>query len=285
MSAAALTTLTGVSVHAGNTLLLDAVDLTVRAGEVLVLVGPNGAGKSTLVSVLAGDREPDTGEIRWGGTPLGAVRTAELARLRAVLLQENHVSFPFRVVDVVRMGRAPWTSGPPSADDDVVARALAAAEVGHLAERRYPTLSGGEKSRTSFARVLAQDTALLLLDEPTAALDVRHAEQVLRQARRVADAGGAVVVVLHDLALAAAWADRVVVLDGGRVAGVGPPAAVLTSSLLSRVYQHPVDVLPHPVTGGLLVLPRYAARRDPGEPEPAEPGLTETDLELTEERR
>lgn len=171
------------------------------------------------------------------------------------------------------MGRAPWqSSGKPSkqssgkqshstpADDDaVVARALAAADVVGLAERRFPTLSGGEKARTSFARLLAQDTTLLLLDEPTAALDVRHTEHVLRHARRHASEGGAVVVVLHDLALAAAWADRVLVLDGGRVAAVGAPAEVLTADLLSRVYEHPVDVVRHPLTGGLLVLPRYAA--------------------------
>ncbi|MFD7023776.1 heme ABC transporter ATP-binding protein [Promicromonospora sukumoe] len=260
-----LLTLAGVRVTAGDAVLLDGVDLEIRPGEVLVVVGPNGAGKSTLVSVLAGDRAPDGGEAAWTGTPLGAVRTAELARLRAVLLQENQVSFPFRVIDVVRMGRAPWQSSgkqasSTSADDDaVVARALAAADVVGLAERRFPTLSGGEKARTSFARLLAQDTTLLLLDEPTAALDVRHTEHVLRHARRHASEGGAVVVVLHDLALAAAWADRVLVLDGGRVAAVGAPAEVLTADLLSRVYEHPVDVVRHPVTGGLLVLPRYAA--------------------------
>ena len=255
---AALLTLTGVQVRAGDAVLLDDVDLDVRPGEVLVVVGPNGAGKSTLVSVLAGDRAPDAGRAAWTGTPLGAVRPAELARLRAVLLQENQVSFPFRVIDVVRMGRAPWQGAGTKADDDaVVARALDAADVAGLAERRFPTLSGGEKARTSFARLLAQDTTLLLLDEPTAALDVRHTEHVLRQARRHATGGGAVVVVLHDLALAAAWADRVLVLDGGRVAGLGTPAEVLTADLLTRVYEHPVDVVRHPLTGGLLVLPRY----------------------------
>ncbi|WP_423463638.1 heme ABC transporter ATP-binding protein [Promicromonospora sp. MS192] len=260
--------LTGVRVRAGHAVLLDDVDLDVRRGEVLVVVGPNGAGKSTLVSVLAGDRAPDAGEAAWTGTPLGAVRHAELARLRAVLLQENQVSFPFRVIDVVRMGRAPWQSSAgalSAADDDaVVARALEAADVAGLAERRYPSLSGGEKARTSFARLLAQDTPVLLLDEPTAALDVRHTEHVLRRARRHAEGGGAVVAVLHDLALAAAWADRVLVLHRARVAALGTPADVLTADLLSRVYEHPVDVLPHPVTGGLLVLPRYAGSRLPG---------------------
>ena len=269
---APLLTLTGVQVRAGDAVLLDDVDLDVRPGEVLVVVGPNGAGKSTLVSVLAGDRAPDAGGAAWTGTPLGAVRPAELARMRAVLLQENQVSFPFRVIDVVRMGRAPWQgSSTPAADDTVVARALQAADVAGLAERRFPTLSGGEKARASFARLLAQDTALLLLDEPTAALDVRHTEHVLREARRHATGGGAVVVVLHDLALAAAWADRVLVLDGGRVAGLGSPAEVLTADLLSRVYEHPVDVVQHPLTGGLLVLPRYGRTWDPTGPDDTTP--------------
>jgi iron complex transport system ATP-binding protein len=240
--------------------LLDGVDLDVHVGEVLVVVGPNGAGKSTLLSVLAGDRRPDGGAVTLDGAPLAAVRPAELARHRGVLLQENRVSFPFRVVDVVRMGRAPWRgTAAEDRDEEVVAAALDDADVTLLAARRYPTLSGGEKARASYARVLAQEPRLLLLDEPTAALDVRHQERVLARARDLARAGGAVVVVLHDLALAAAWADRVLVLAGGRVAAHGAPADVLTSTLLTDVYDHPVDVLPHPVTGGLLVLPRHGA--------------------------
>jgi iron complex transport system ATP-binding protein len=258
--ASTLLTVRGAGVRIGAATLLDGVDLDVRTGEILVVVGPNGAGKSTLLSVLSGDRTPDTGTVAWEGEPLASVRPRELARRRAVLLQENHVSFPFRVVDVVRMGRAPW-EGTPSADSDdvVVAAALEAADVRHLAERRYPTLSGGEKARASLARVLAQEPRLLLLDEPTAALDVRHQTRVLAQARRHADAGGAVVVVLHDLPLAAAWADRVVVVARGQVAADGPPADVLTSELLTDVYDHPVDVLSHPVTGALLVLPRHGS--------------------------
>ncbi|MFD6134407.1 heme ABC transporter ATP-binding protein [Isoptericola sp. NPDC060257] len=246
--------------RADGATLLDAVDVDVLVGEVLVVVGPNGAGKSTLLSVLAGDRRPDEGTVTLDGAPVASVRPAELARHRGVLLQENQVSFPFRVVDVVRMGRAPWRgTDAEDRDDLVVADALADADVTHLAARRYPTLSGGERSRASYARVLAQEPRLLLLDEPTAALDVRHQERVLARARDHARAGGAVVVVLHDLALAAAWADRVLVLAGGRVAAHGAPADVLTGALLTDVYDHPVDVLPHPVTGSLLVLPRHGA--------------------------
>ncbi|WP_265521882.1 heme ABC transporter ATP-binding protein [Oerskovia flava] len=243
--------------------ILGGVDLEVRTGEVLALVGPNGAGKSTLLGVLAGDRVPTSGSVEWQGEALAAVGVGELARRRGVLLQETHLSFPFRVVDVVRMGRTPWRGTERAAhDDERVAQALLAADVLDLATRRFPSLSGGEKARASFARVLAQEPVLLLLDEPTAALDIRHQEHVLAQARLRARAGDAVVVVLHDLSLAAAHADRVAVLDGGGLAAVGPPTQVLEPDLLSRVYRHPVDVIAHPVTGDLLVLPRRAAVHD-----------------------
>ncbi|ACZ31775.1 ABC transporter related protein [Xylanimonas cellulosilytica DSM 15894] len=284
----ALLSVSAATVRAGESTLLDGVDLDVRAGEVLAVVGPNGAGKSTLLSVVAGDRVPDAGTVTWTGTPLAAVRAAELARLRGVLLQENHVSFPFRVVDVVRMGRAPWRGTPAQdRDEQVVAGALDAADVTHLAARSYPTLSGGEKARASLARVLAQEPTLLLLDEPTAALDVRHQEHVLAQARTHSRAGDAVVVVLHDLALAAAWADRVLVLERGRAAGLGTPDQVLTSELLTRVYGHPIDVVPHPVTGGPLVLPRRGVEPTDAAVAPvapaAAPAVEETAEEVAQE--
>ena len=151
-------------------------------------------------------------------------------------------------------------------------RALADADVAHLAERHVPSLSGGERARVALARVLAQATQLLLLDEPTAALDVHHQELVLSTVRARADAGDGAVVVLHDLGLAAAHADRVAVLAEGRVVADGPPDAVLTPDLLSAVYQHPIDVLRHPATGALLVLPRRSppARSRPTDPFPGD---------------
>jgi len=246
----------GVRVRFGATRILDGVDVDFGAGELVALVGPNGAGKSTLLSVLAGDTVPDEGVVELDRVDVRALRLDELARRRAVLLQENRLSFPFAVADVVRMGRAPWRGTPrEDADDSVVAAALETADVTHLASRRFPTLSGGEKARTSFARTLAQEPGVLLLDEPTAALDIRHQEALLAEARRWAVDGATVVVVLHDLTLAAAYADRVVVLDGGRVRGDGPPADVLTSDLLTEVYRHPVDVIRRPGGGELIVLP------------------------------
>ncbi|GAA3992625.1 heme ABC transporter ATP-binding protein [Thermobifida alba] len=240
----------------GSRTVLDDVSLDVRTGEVLALVGPNGAGKSTLLAALAGDSPPDRGEVTVLGRPLAEWSPAELALRRAVLPQNFTVSFPFDVIDVVYMGRAPWAAvGGADDDDRVVADAMAATEVTALASRKFPALSGGERARVMLARVLAQQTQVVLLDEPTAALDIRHQELVLRIARERAAQGDAVVVVLHDLALAAAYADRVAILSEGRIAAYGPPAEVFTARLLSDVYSYEVEIVSHPRTGAPLVLP------------------------------
>ncbi|NDZ82349.1 heme ABC transporter ATP-binding protein [Streptomyces sp. SID10853] len=237
--------------------VLCGVDLTVRAGELLALVGPNGAGKSTLLAALAADLPATDGGVRIDGRPAASWPPAELALRRAVLPQSAGLSFPFPVEEVVRMGRAPW-AGTERADDDgrAVADAMAATEVGGFAARPFPSLSGGERARVALARVLAQRTPLLLLDEPTAALDLRHQELVLRICRERAAAGCGVVVVLHDLGLAAAYADRAAVLHDGRIAADGPPSRVFTEELLSRVYRQPVEVLAHPGTGAPLIIPK-----------------------------
>ncbi|ARQ71113.1 heme ABC transporter ATP-binding protein [Streptomyces marincola] len=246
----------GLAVRLGGRAVLDGVDLTVRAGELLALVGPNGAGKSTLLAALAADLTPDSGDLTIAGRPAHAWSAADLALRRAVLPQSAALSFPFTVADVVRMGRAPWHGTDAEDEDDAaVAEAMAATETTAFAERPFSGLSGGERARVALARVLAQRTGLLLLDEPTAALDLRHQELVLRLGRERAAAGRAVVVVLHDLGLAAAHADRAAVLHEGRIAADGPPDEVFVPGLLSRVYEHPVEVFPHPETGARLVVP------------------------------
>ena len=249
--------MTGVTVRYDDFCALDSVDLTLHAGEIVAVVGPNGAGKSTMLGVLAGDITPNEGEIKIDGAPIGSWSHRELAWRRAVLLQRVNLSFPFTVTEVVRMGRGPWAATDAEDDDDmVVADAMVATDVLHLADRVYTTLSGGEQARVAFARVLAQQTQVLLLDEPTAALDVRHQEQVLVTARARADqAGAAVAIVMHDLAAAAAYADRVVVLAEGRVRASGKPEAVFTPELLTDVWEYPIDVVPHPQTGDLIVVP------------------------------
>ncbi|MEU5979553.1 heme ABC transporter ATP-binding protein [Streptomyces sp. NPDC047315] len=246
----------GLRVRLGDREVLSGVDLDARAGEVLALVGPNGAGKSTLFAALAADLAPDAGTVRIAGRPAGAWAPRDLALRRAVLPQSSSLSFPFPVAEVVRMGRAPW-AGTVREDEDgaAVAQALRATETEGFADRPFSELSGGERARVALARVLAQRTSLLLLDEPTAALDLRHQELVMRLCRGRAATGDAVVVVLHDLGLAAAYADRVAVLSGGGVEAVGVPADVLEPSLLTRVYREPVDVFPHPRHGTPVILP------------------------------
>lgn len=246
----------GITVRLGGTRVLHDVDLEVRPGELLALVGPNGAGKSTLLAALAGDVRSEAGSVLVDGSPLSSWSAPILARRRSVLLQQVTLSFPFLAAQVVAMGRSPWAgTDAEDRDDEVVRAAMETCDVAHLAARRFTTLSGGERARVALARVLAQDTPVVLLDEPTAALDLRHQELVLREARRLADAGRGVVVVLHDLSLAAAWAHRVAVLSRGEVAAVGAPREVLTADTLSEVYRCPVDVFDHPRTGAPMIVP------------------------------
>lgn len=246
----------GVHLHLGGREVLHEVDVQARAGEVLALVGPNGAGKSTLLAALAADLHPTRGTLHISGRPTASWTPPELSRRRALLPQSATLSFPFTVEEVVRMGRAPWTGTPNEAEDEAAVRAaLRATETQPFTTRPFSALSGGERARVALARVLAQSTQLLLLDEPTAALDLRHQELVLRVCRSRAAAGDAVVVVLHDLALAAAYADRTVILRAGRVTADGAPSEVFEADLLSEVYQHPVEVLSHPKTGRPLVVP------------------------------
>ena len=251
-----LATAEALYVRLGTREVLQGVDVVVRAGEVLALVGPNGAGKSTLLGALAADLPAASGVVRVHGRPASEWSAPELALRRAVLPQSAALSFPFRVEEVVRMGRAPWAALGMEDDDAAVAEAMAATEVTAFAVRPFSALSGGERARVALARVLAQRAPLLLLDEPTAALDLKHQELVLRVCRERARAGDAVVVVLHDLGLAAAYAHRVAILHAGRVAAEGPPAEVFSDQLLTEVYDQPVEVLPHPRTGEVMVTPK-----------------------------
>jgi iron complex transport system ATP-binding protein len=246
-----------VFLERGGRKLLDDVSLEVRAGEVLALLGPNGAGKSTLMNLLSGDMKPDRGEVLFGGRSISEWSLSELSRRRGVLLQDNQLLFPFTVHQVVEMGRAPWRRTPLEEDDnEAISESIRAADIAHLGNRRVPSLSGGERARAAFARVMAGRTGVLMLDEPTAALDLGHQEAVLSIARDRARAGDAVIVVLHDLNLASAFADRIALLQDGRIVTCDAPDRVLTAEIVSEVYRSPVEVIPHPVTGKGIVLPR-----------------------------
>lgn len=241
-----------VGLLAGGRWLLRDITHEFAPGHVIALVGPNGAGKSTLLNVLAGDMVPTQGGVHLDGRPIRDYRPRELATRLAVLPQQVMLQFPFTAREVVEMGRHARRGVN---DASAVARALSRTETRHLAERTFPSLSVGEQARVSLARVLAQETPILLLDEPTASLDLRHQQLVMRVAREIASTGGTVIVVLHDLNLAAGGADCLVLLREGRLVASGPPAEVLTERRLTDVFEYPISVTAHPLHGGPLVLP------------------------------
>jgi iron complex transport system ATP-binding protein len=245
-----------VDVALSKRTVLHGVSVAVERGEILALVGPNGAGKSTLLGTLAGDLRPQAGRVLFDGEPIDSLKSKDLARRRGLLLQSNQVSFPFHVGRVVEMGRNPWSGTDQSErDDEAVGWAMDQVDVTHLRHRRFSELSGGERARVSLARVLAQDTELLLLDEPTAALDLHHQNRVLGLIRQRAKDGRGVVVVAHDLSLAAALADRVGVLVDGRMLAVGTVQEVMNEDLLSEAYHVPIHVLPGP-DGLPIIVPK-----------------------------
>jgi len=250
--------------------ILDGVGVHLPAGVLTGLIGPNGAGKSTLLHALSGALEPDDGGVVFDGRPLRQWPRDALARRRAVLPQSSELGFPFRALDVVLMGRAAHAGVSTGETDAAIAiEALRAMDALHLVERVYPTLSGGERQRVQLARVLAQiwpedgrpDRPVhgrgraLLLDEPTNTLDLLHQHVLMRFARRLADEGVCVLAVLHDPNLAALYADRLVVLDDGRVVADGPVDAVMTEATITGVFGLPVTITRHPTRGTPQVLP------------------------------
>ena len=231
-----------ITFRAGAKTLLDGVSLSVAPGEFVALVGPNGAGKSTLTRVLAGELKPASGDVTLKGKPLTAYGPREFALHRAVLSQSISVTFPFTVGEVVRMGAGDRGG---RAIDEFAERALADVELTAFHDRIITTLSGGEQQRAHFARILVQlacgeekhGLGLLLLDEPTASLDLKHQLDLLEAVSRCARRGVAVVAILHDLNLATLSADRIVVLQDGRVAAAGTPAETVTDDVLARVFR------------------------------------------------
>ena len=237
--------------------LFRGIDLEVTPGEVWALVGPNGSGKSTLLRCFAGLRPPDEGEIRWGARPLRALSHRERATQVAYLPQITALYHDLEVRQLVMLGRSPHRSrwrGPGADDDAHVDRALARVQARDLVGRRISTLSGGERQRVMLARLLATGAPLLLLDEPTTALDIGHALRFLALCRDLAADGCAVVLAMHELDLARRYADQAVCL-GESLDGEhhrGPAAQILTAELLGRIFD--VEVREHP--DGLSFRPR-----------------------------
>ncbi len=229
----------------GRREVLRGVDLALEAGELVALLGTNGSGKTTLLRCLAGTLTPSGGEISFDGRPLAGWRRDALARRVAVLPQQLELPDGFRVAELVAMGRAPHARrlfGSTAEDERAIERALRDADAADLADRWLEELSGGERQRLLVAMALAQEPDLLLLDEPTLHLDLAHQVALLAAIRRLRDQRGlTVLAVLHDLNLAAAFAPRVAVLDEGRVVADGPPAEVLSTDLVRRVFGVQVD--------------------------------------------
>lgn len=249
----------------GRRPVLSDVELTLRAGEMVALIGPNGAGKSTLLRCLAGLLRPDGGEVRLDGTPIQDARPRQRARLLSYLPQAGEVHWPLTVDRLVALGRlphlSPW-SAPGPADAAAIGRALDWCDAGGLRGRTVTTLSGGERARVLLARALAVEPSLLLADEPVAGLDPYHQLQVMDVLSARAKAGTGVLMVLHDLTLAARFCTRVALMSGGRIAADGPPAEVLRPGLLEQVYG--VRMAPAPLPDGTVVhLPWTRLERAP----------------------
>jgi iron complex transport system ATP-binding protein len=229
----------------GTDVLCD-VSMRLDPGEMLVVIGPNGAGKSTLIRLLSGTLGPRSGTARLFGEDLGRIPRKEVARRLAVVPQAATVAHGFQVYDVVMMGRSPHQgalSWPSEADRDAVRHALGCAGIADLAARRVDELSGGEQKLVAVARALAQRPEVLLLDEASAHLDPRHAAEVCElvlaevKARRMA-----CLATMHDLNLAAAYADRVLLLKDGRIAGMGSVQEVMTAETLEKAFAAPLRV-------------------------------------------
>ena len=244
----------------GSQVLLEQMNLHLRAGECLAVVGPNGAGKTTLFRLLSGELEPSRGCVRFNGRELPRWPLAQLARMRSVLPQSPSLQFAFSVQEVVTMGRMPHATGR-ARDSAIVDEVMALCDLERFAGRPYTALSGGERQRVQLARVLAQvwqpvveGERLLLLDEPTSALDLSHQLELMQLVRQVSGSGITVLVILHDLNLAARFADRILMLDQGRAVALGEPADVLRPDLIEAVFRVQARVIEHPLYGCPLVV-------------------------------
>ena len=228
------------------------LSLEIPAGACTAVLGPNGSGKSTLLRLLLGTLAPAAGRIELRDRPLGAWSRDELARQVGVVPQGEEAVFPMTVREMVGMGRyphlGPWRRAG-DADRRAVDDAMRRCDVHAMAARDIGTLSGGERQRARVARALAQQAPTLALDEPTAALDVSHEMAIFELLRDLGHAGKTVLLITHNLNLAARYADRLVLLDGGRLAAEGTPAQVLTRETVERVYGWPVEIVPHPGPG------------------------------------
>ncbi|MGO1246016.1 MAG: heme ABC transporter ATP-binding protein [Oceanisphaera sp.] len=236
--------------------LLNDINLQLLAGQVTVLIGANGAGKSTLFKCIAGEHSPK-GSLSLFGRPRESWSRQALARQLAVLPQQSALQFPFLAYEVVSLGRIPHHSSEQE-NRPIIQQAMEQANVWHLRDAPYPRLSGGEKQRVHFARILAQLSGeprprILLLDEPTSALDLGQQHQLLSEAQQLASQGCAVLVIVHDLNLAARYGDQLVLLDNGQIASLGTPEQVLTPANVEQYFGYQAQLMQSPNGHQVLV--------------------------------
>ncbi|UVL60923.1 heme ABC transporter ATP-binding protein [Pseudomonas sp. B21-032] len=249
-----------LSLRRGENQVLSDISLALQPGQVLGVLGPNGAGKSSLLGVMCGELNPSHGRVSLDDRGLCDWPGQQRAQRLAVLPQVSSLGFAFKVEEVVGMGRLPHKTGLER-DQQIIDAALQAAGAGHLLGRSYLALSGGERQRVHLARVLAQlwpgeDGRILLLDEPTSMLDPLHQHTTLQAVREFADRGAAVMVILHDLNLAARYCDRILLLEQGRSHALDTPQQVLRPDSLKAVFGIDVLVQPHPERGHPLIIAR-----------------------------
>jgi iron complex transport system ATP-binding protein len=237
-------TIDQVSKRYAEHVVLGPVSSEVPAGGITALVGPNGAGKSTLLSIVGRLLDPSAGSVRVAGKDVQATKSSDLARIVSILRQDNRIEARLTVRELVAFGRFPWSAGRLTfGDQQHIDRAIRFLHLEELADRQLDALSGGQRQRAFVAMVLAQDTEVVLLDEPLASLDPKHAVAMMRELRAAADElGRTVVIVLHDLNMAAAFADRIVALKGGTICVEGTVDEVMQGDVLERVFDTPVKV-------------------------------------------
>lgn len=236
--------------------VVDQISLTLEAGEILAILGPNGAGKSTLFKILSGEIPCKHGQVGYNGNPLEKLNSRQLAQVRAVMPQHTTVNFPFTAQEVVELGLFSAQSKNPA---DLVKEVMGATKTLHLKDVNFQHLSGGEKQRVQLARVLVQIweqkpfPRYLLLDEPTSSLDIAQQHGVLSILRSLTHRNIGVLIILHELNLAAQYADRIALLKGGMITQCGPVREVLQEESLHRVFDYPIQILQHPINGGPIV--------------------------------
>jgi len=244
--------------------LLDNVNFSVKSGEFWAIVGANGAGKSTLIKLLSAELGTTAGSVHFHGRDLRKYKLQELARKRAVLSQQNNITLSFTVQEIVLMGRYPFYDADPTRRDlAIVDMCLKKVGIGHLKGRLYPTLSGGEQQRVQLARALAQvweiEHGLLLLDEPTTGMDLLHQYETFQLAKALTRRNFGVIAVIHDLNQALQYADRVLMLRGGRMHAIGLPENVLTEQTIQEAFGLPVQIIQPETTPYPVIVPHVAA--------------------------